>query len=209
MISFVIKDDAGKKIRIESPSSWYELTLKQLIQIENTDKTDLVALFSILTGLTIEFAANSKDKKLEGYLWSTIQFVTVAPDWKGLKPPKKLTLGDNQYKIPTDFRDLMLGQKILIAGEFQEEEDIINKMPLLLAIIFQPILDDGKFKDKRIPKVIELMEGGSGLELYAIASFFFRHLWNSRRFSIRQSQTSPQFQTPTLLSLAASLMPGG
>ena len=116
MIQFNIKTDKGN-LRITSPASWRELSLKQLIEIETEwDGESAVHLFSIVTGLDIKLLKNSTEKKLEETMLAICAFAYNQPQWDVLPRPQHIELGGKVYKTPDQISKKMLGQKIMASA---------------------------------------------------------------------------------------------
>ena len=168
-----IKDLTGKSQILNIPSSWYELNLDQFIKVETSDRSDVLGLFSILAGVPLEVPENSTDKKLEKVIWQSLSFLGENVDWSDLKPPKAFAVGEHVFQVPKEFGKMMIGQKIMIAQTVKTIEDLIEKMPKLLAIIFLPQFTGGKFESSRIDELADLMRSTIGMDAYAIAKGFF------------------------------------
>ena len=166
-------DEKGVKQSKVVPTKWEELSLAQLVKVSTISNDNVLELFSIITGIPISVPENSRDKNLEKNIWQVIEFIGNPPKWDELKPPSRLLL-ENVYRlVPKKFSNLMIGQKIMIAQCVRKVEDMVEQMPRILAIIFQPVIDKGKFEAKRIDELAGQMLKVNGIEGYAIASRFF------------------------------------
>ncbi len=177
MIEIKYIDDKGNKAKRTVPNSWDELSLAQVIKISAISSDNVIELFSIITGIPAAVPENSTDKKLEENIWKVVAFIGDPPKWKDLKAPSKLVLGVDAHLVPKRFSKLMIGQKIMIAQCVRKVEDMIEQMPKILAVIFQPIIDkdinEGRFNSDRIDEIAGQMLGVNGISGYAISSSFF------------------------------------
>lgn len=166
-------DENGKRQTKIVPTKWEELSLAQLVKVSAISHDNVLELFCIITGIPTSVPENSRDKSLERNIWQVVEFIGNPPNWKELKPLKRLFLNGVYRLVPEKFSNLMIGQKIMIAQCVRKVEDMIEQMPRILAIIFQPVIDNGKFESKRIDKLAGEMLEVNGIEGYAIASSFF------------------------------------
>jgi len=188
----------GKKERVLIPSNWNELTLEQFIKIENLDWSNVLEVFSVVTGLDISIPENSKDKNLERTIWESIAFLNEVPDWSRLKAPKVFEIEGELYTVPTDFEKMMVGQKILIGQTVKDIEDLIVKIPRVLAIIFMPqYTKDGKFDSSKIDELGGKILKSLGVESYAIAKGFFLRSNHLRKYGLNGLKKYQQSKTKT------------
>ena len=180
MISFNVNTDKGK-LKITAPSSWEELTVKQLILIKSVDSDDLIQLFSIVTGIEFDRLNNSKDAKLEAHLYQTIEFLLESPEWEKIKAPRRYNLGGKLYEVP-DISKATLGQNVMLSNTIANSKDFIGLLPKVIAIYFQPVID-GSFNRHRIPEVEELVLNSAALDAYGVGSFFLSNPKNSTRIT--------------------------
>lgn len=196
MIEFTIETDKGVKKRLRAASSWSELTLDQLIQIELLEEGQgVLEMFCILTGLNLTVLENSKDEKLERAVWEVVSFLGSQPDYKGLAVPTVVQAGLKYYKVPLKFTDLTIGQKIVIGQRVRTPEDTIRQIPFVIAVIMQPIIDEGPFENKRIPELEEQFKTMNGLQAYALARFFFASSKILKRYGLSVSPKSQSLLT--------------
>lgn len=174
MIQFKIKDKDNKVLRVTSPSSWSELNLQQLIELETEwDGVNPLKLFGIVTGVNVDILANSKQKDLEDKLNAICAFAYNEPLWDKLSKPNLIQIGDQVYKVPTDISKKTLGQKLMINQiAIKEGKELITNIPKIIAIYMQEVVD-GKFEDERITDIEKLILNSSAMECFALARFFF------------------------------------
>lgn len=149
---------------------WSELQLKHLIGLEEVDTEDEVAVFSVLSGLNVEVVENSQAITEE--IYKVVAFIYEAtPEWKKLQPPTHLVIGGKPYKLPK-IDKCVLGQNIMLDNLI--ERPLVESIPTVLAIYFQPLIDGGKFNRERLPAVEKMILEANALECYATAGFFLR-----------------------------------
>lgn len=193
MTNFTVTID-GKKKTINAPSSWNELTLRQFIRIETEfmeDRENFILLFHILTGLDIAFIEGSKDKEVEKQLYKICSFIGEEIELDKVTHGDALMINDIPVKVPKDLSDISLGQKIMISQAIKGIDDIVTKMPIVLANIMQPSRD-GKYDRHKVKEMEEVMNECNGLECYSLAKGFFlssKILSNTGLTSSKESQS--------------------
>ena len=198
MNPITIKEQNGTKTKLLIASCWEELTLSQLIQIELHKDNNVLRLFSILTGIPIEVPENSTDKNLEKVIWQAVAFLKTPVDWENLKPPPIFEIDGELFKTPDQFGDLMIGQKILIGQTVKDVEDLLEKMPRILAILFMPkYTKDKKFDSSKINELSGKILGSLGLESYAIAKGFFLLSNHLKTYGLPDLKKYQSQKTPT------------
>ncbi len=188
MIEITINDNH----RVLVPSKWSEISADQLVRIEQTDKDDILSLFSILTGLNLDIVTNARDKQLEAAVFTCVAFIFAPLDWKNLKHSSHLNFRGKLYKVPTDFNKMMLGQKILLGQLALNQEEMVNNIRKSVAICMQPTIDKGKYNEERVLKITEQLKKENGLEVYTLSKFFFRNLggsFNTGKVNLQTSQS--------------------
>ena len=198
MIKFKAKTTKGP-IDIHAKSSWDELTLEEFIELESIGVDELTPLntFKVITGLDIEVIGGAKGETILEKLTDICQFINKAPDFKNLDPPKKLLVGEKVVKCPLDFGETMLGQKILLnAIVVNNKDDLLSKLPRVLAIYLQPIIDK-KFDNKRLPDIEKQVLQSNGVQCFALGQFFFLHSPNLSAIGLRGSRLSQKETKPT------------
>tara|TARA_R110000737_G_scaffold229354_1_gene243072 strand:- start:267 stop:899 length:633 start_codon:yes stop_codon:yes gene_type:complete len=207
MINFTLTID-GKKKTINSPSAWNELTLYQFIRIENEfmkDKENFILLFNILTGLDIEFLEGSKDKEVEKQLYRICAFICEPIELDNVTHSDALLINGDAVMIPKDLSDITLGQKIMVSQAIKNIDDIVTKIPIVLANIMQPA-KDGKYDRHKVKELEVIINDCNGLECYSLAKGFFLRskilnnigLTNSKAYQsqrMRQRNISPKWLT--------------
>lgn len=195
MIKFTGVTPQGKQ-QITAKTNWEELTLEEFIKIETIapGKISIIEMFSILSGLHIDVISGTECEEIERQLFEICAGIQKnAPDFKELKPPKKLLIDGKVYDSPLKFNNTMLGQKILLKQLIVDsKKQLLNIIPEVIAIYFQPLMD-GKFDDQRIEPVKKLLLQSPALHCYALAQFFFLHspylnMIGLRNFKQYQSQ---------------------
>lgn len=183
MISFQITDNKGKRMKVECPSSWDELTLKNLLDIENCDRAPLT-IFSLLTGIEFDILRDSKQEDLEYQIYLAIEFVHDSPKWDELKPPSNIVIDGRVIKIPKDISVLTLGQKIMFDQTLVNATNLTQVIPQALAIYLQPLIDGAKYdrdKQEAAQKVILTLPA---TQMYALVNFFLTSRSNLKKFGL-------------------------
>jgi len=179
MIELTIKTPK-KNYDLKSPSVWEEVTVNQFIQLEsNWDGKDLRQLLSILTGLDRDILANSS-RKILNQVDSIVSFIfTDPPNFNKLKRKATIKIDGKPIKMPKDLEQETFGAHILMMEILEDTEDIISKIPLVMAIYAQPVID-GKFIEGRIEAIEQLINNMPIVEVYPHCFFFWKRLENCR-----------------------------
>jgi len=176
MIEFKINNNR----KVLAPNKWTELNTEQLLAIEKTEKTDVLGLFAVLTGLDLDIVFNARNKQLEESLFAVVAFIYSPPEWDKLKHGTHLQYKNKIYKVPVEFNKMMLGQKILISQLARDLEKMMENVCQVVAICMQPTIDNSeKYSEKRVDEIAKELLKENGLEVYALAKFFFRNLGGS------------------------------
>jgi len=166
----------NNKSKVVSPSKWSEITAKQLIDIELTDKKNVLELFSILLGMELSIVESAKDKRLEEAVFACVAFIFAPPDWEKFKQPSHFNFKGKLYEVPTDFNKMMVGQKVLLSQVAADQESMVANMCKSVAIGMHPVIDDVKIYDaERVDEIEKELMEENGLEVYALSRFFFLH----------------------------------
>jgi len=183
MIELTIKTPK-KNYDLKSPSVWEEVTVNQFIQLEsNWDGKDLVQLLSILTGLDRDILANSS-RKILNQVDSIVSFIfTDPPNFNKLKRKATIIIDGKPIKMPTSLEMEPFGAALLILGVLEKPSDIIPKIPYIMAVYSQPVID-GKFKEDRIKAIEQIINDMPIVEVYPHCFFFFRKLLLHKRIGI-------------------------
>ncbi len=196
MISFQITDAKGEKLRVTAPHAWHELTMKQLMQIEDEDlqQDGLIKLFSILCGIEFDLIAESTDRTLYNRIRDVCEFIATPPDWTQLTNPGRIQIGEVIYKTPARPDTLMHGQiELITMVASTKDENLLQAMPKAVAIIMQPYMDRVgdkplKYNPDRIEEIQKLLLDSRGIDVYGLAVFFFLKLRNFLSDGIKSSK---------------------
>jgi hypothetical protein len=173
----------GKDRTFNLPDSWLNITLKHLINLElwQGNDNDPVGLLSCFMDIDPEIIANSK-KDLWDELLTILSFVYDPPKWHNLKIPKTVILDNKKIKVPRKLELERFGQKVLALqymAEMKEDSDNIKIIPDVMAIYFQPLLDN-TFSRFRLDYIKSLILGMPAIEGVPIGRFFFLKLLKSK-----------------------------
>jgi hypothetical protein len=175
------------------PEHWGEVTLKQVLQLETEwtgESKDMIGLLSAFTGENFQTLENAKGNLWEP-LFQVLSFVFNAPQWKKLKKPKTVTLGNKQVKPPTNLQLEAFGQKVMALQSITKEGSELDKIPQILAIYLQPAYD-GKFVSDRIPDIKKLVMNMKAYEAMPFGIFFLKKLLRQRTFGRTGLRVSPR-----------------
>lgn len=163
--------------KVEVPTSWSDLSLKQVIELNDLTTLNRIKIISILTGIHLDILSELNGKQnLEtlNQIETLFQFINEAPNFNEFKLPKKITLKGKEIIIPQDLTKETYGQKVAIEELIRNSktEVILPLIPEVLSIYLYPIFSEEKFKDERVDDFIEIMKEIQISEAYPIATFF-------------------------------------
>lgn len=165
----------GKTIKAEAPQNWNEVKLKHYINLE-TDKSaiEMLAFMSDVDRLAL---LNTK-KDLTPVLNLVVRFLNQnPPDFKKVKPSRYIVLGGKKIKLPSDLNEISFGQSAMIEKALQDNEgDQRKALPMALAVVLQPLFDNGDFDDKRVNDVLEMVNDLPIIEALPAVFFFYQTL---------------------------------
>jgi len=158
---------------------WSEVTLGQLMQIEQGDSDDSLFLLSVLTGLPYKTVVHST--LTEDDVYDAIQFIyNGAPNWPELKVPSHLVIGSRLCKLPRVDK-VTLGQHILVAQLL--EKPLNETLITIMATYFQPLVDGVKFDRDRVSEVEKMIAKIPAVDAWPVAFFFLKSTPNLKRIS--------------------------
>lgn len=173
MLEITVKNDQGKTQKVNIVQGWEELSLKQFIEIEGLKDFNPLGVFSILSGIECSVLENSKDTKLEKAVYDAVKFLGHVPNYEEMKASPYIELDGDVLQTPKKIDSLMLGQKMMVMAKIREVEDLIKEVPTILAILFLPQLNGGRFDSNKVEPLAKRFEGANGLRAYSIARGFF------------------------------------
>lgn len=173
----------GKKEDVEVPTTFYDCPTWLFEKIYDqwdfsTTPESFVRLFSIVTGGNYTDYINSTDAKIEkAILTGTNFFLNNVIELHKLPLPKTFKIEDKEVPIPTELKALTLGQNLYIR-RLISNKDIRSGISLACAVYLQPLLDKGKFDDKRVEYYANEIKKMPITSTYAVGFFFLKPLNN-------------------------------
>ena len=184
MIKFEIEVN-GNTIEATVPEGWQEVKLKHIIAMDSQwsgEQSDMIGLLSAFTGREYDELSNTKSNLWEP-LFQVLSFVLDAPDWKRIKTPTFVTLGDKKVKPNSKVQLHTFGQRAMAMRVISSDMSNFEKMPELLAIYLQPAYD-GKFTAERVPDIKKMVLNMNAFEAMPYGLFFFRKLSRMRVYGL-------------------------
>src|SRR3990167_447436 len=158
------------------PTSYNELTLKQLVQLNEWDKKDIIKLIAILCNIDYDVLFNSRMLDIDTQILPLLEWVKEPRNYQQLLVPKQITIDGKQYDVPADIAVKTLGQKISLqlhlAQEQKENKDVIDCIPFALAVYFQPEVTGRDYSEDEAIKLIPAIMNCKMLEAYPVGNFF-------------------------------------
>jgi len=164
---------------VNVPVSWSGVTLKQYARlVTEWDGTDLVQLFSILSGLSVKALNETVDHELYDSLEISTRFIYEPdPVFKKAEKPKRITVAGRTLDVPANLNGLTIGQSIMVRQAIDSAKNYEEVMALALACYFQPKYDNTtEFNSNRALELLPEFEKVSVVEGYACAFFLLKKL---------------------------------
>lgn len=112
------------------------------------DGSDLVQLFSILSGMEYKALRDTHDYVLEEQLLNATKFVYEEPmAFKDAKVPHWITINSRQVRIPAHIGGLSIGQSIHVRQALDKVKTWEELIAFVVAIYIQPIYDGEEYKE--------------------------------------------------------------
>lgn len=197
MLKLSVKTNKGKH-SIHSPESWEEVSVEQYQRIiKEWDGEDWIKLFSILSGLDVDYVSQSTNGQIESLLYQTIEFVFKPFDWKALPIPDEIDLTPiwlserfedcplipPSTKIPKKIGRLPIGQSIHARRSLEGMADVREGIGMITAIYLQPLLDrdkdtgePAKFDMLRVTELEYLIGKNRITKIYPVGFFLLQRL---------------------------------
>jgi hypothetical protein len=185
-LSWILTTNKGNK-EVSVPVSWQGVTLKQYAQLVTVwDGTDLLQLFSILSGLSVKTLNETVDPALYESLEISTRFIyNEERTFLKADKPKTITVNGKTLTVPDDLDGLTIGQSILVEQVIESSKDYYQAMPIALACCFQMQYDNAsEFNSKRAIQLVPEFERMSVVEGYPIAFFLLTPFINRGRITI-------------------------
>lgn len=162
------------------PTSYDELSLKQFYDLKTVDSNDNVSFLSIISGLDKSIWSQCTDLDIVSKIYPYLEWMKEEFNVE-LYTPDFLHIDGVKYKRPGGLGIMCLGQiehlKLLIKeiGDKPGSHDY-DLFPDLLAIIFQPDVDNAEYNYDRAMELKESIYKCSLREAWPLASFFLANL---------------------------------
>jgi hypothetical protein len=180
-LSWILTTNKGEK-QVNVPTSWAGVTLKQYAQLVTVwDGSDLLQLFSILSGLSVKTLNETVDPALYESLEISTRFIyDQEPPFKKAEKPKTITVNGKTLEVPANLNGLTIGQSIMVRQEIDKAKNYEEVMAMALACYFQNKYDDTEeFNSNRALDLLPHFENMPVGEGYGIAVFLLRPLMRS------------------------------
>lgn len=163
------------------PSSWYEVTVKQYVQISTEwepDKDiadrDYYGLLNILTDNS--FASIRKEVELNITLINLVGWVIASPFQFEKELPKALKFGKKLIPVPQDISEVSIGQMIHLRRDFIDQSKYLEEnISIAAAILLQPAIDGTPFNLSRAKQIAKELDGMAVTLIHPIGFFLLRH----------------------------------
>lgn len=183
----------NKKDTIFIPSSFEDLTFNQVILLgKETDEKEII---KILTGLELEQANE---------ILPFISFLTEKFDFNSIEKSDFFFYNGKTIKIP-EIYSCQWAQKILISNLLNEHENkpSFNEcLTKLISYYLQPLLDEKKFKLKRVDFWEQELKNESFIKVFSCAKNLIDQL---KEISIYESKALKSKQTPEQIKAGIKL----
>ena len=158
------------------PTSYNELTLKQLVQLNEWDKKDIIKLIAILCSIEYDVLFNSRMLDIDTQILPLLDWLKKPQNFQQLIVPKYITIAEKHYDVPTDISVKTLGQKISLqlhlAQAQNDKKATIDCIPFALAVYFQPEITGNDYSEDEAIKLIPEIMNCKMFEAYPAGNFF-------------------------------------
>lgn len=193
MLKLEAKTSTGKQSLI-LPEKWKETntdTFQRIIR--DWDGYDWCQLFSIVSGLPIDYVKESKDGKLEEVFYRCISFIlnenpfseNGMQSFTDLPMPERLHFMERSgktgmwYFIPRHLGRLSIGQAIQARKSLEGVKDTRESLSIITAIYLQPIIDNAKYDHLRAIEIEQDILKMPITDIFPIGFFLLRQLKNN------------------------------
>jgi len=161
------------------PTSWYEVTVHQFLQLRKKDTRDFIELVSILSGISYEKLFVCQQTDLDEKLFPFMQWLHEPLTEKQLSRVKHISFGTKQYPVPDGKVPFTFGQKISLQNKLieskEKEGSTLDCLAFAVAVYFQPIVTGEKFSTEAAEKfAVEQVLQCSITEAWGVADFFLK-----------------------------------
>lgn len=171
------------KIRCKIPTSWDEITLEQYLEFHKLgEQPEMLDVLEVITGVSSLIWAKVDVEKINNILlyrdgkeWrSHLDWLSEPQEFEKLGIKPWFNVGDYAYRVPDDLSECTLAQHITVSRIVRESDDPVLRMHEVLAVFFQPIIEDRDYNESRALEMAPMFMRCKFVECYPIASFFFQ-----------------------------------
>lgn len=166
------------------PGGWHEVPFIKAFEIITQELSEL-EIMSLLTGHSVETLKQSTDLETIHYLKGSLLFLNKSPVQKNPEFPISVmgkALPYVNYSDKFDLGKVTVGQVEDMQAEIQkvdqeDEQQILQVFPVLVAIYMQPIIDNGFYDYDKAIKIVSVVEEQVDYKTCInMGSFFLRKL---------------------------------
>ena len=161
-----------RSYRLDCPSGWNDLTVKQLEMMERDFKGDLVQLFALWTGVPFDELVQSKEKGLEVWILKALSWIYKKHDWIRDELPKAIKINGRKLFIHKDLDDCCLGAKMIVLRKMVKEPGISWPLAAYLCKSYY----GGAYTDEKAEAMRAVILEQKASRLFQIGSFFLQKL---------------------------------
>jgi hypothetical protein len=175
---------------ISVPDGWDAMPAAMYQKLASEwDGSDLIRLFSILSGHSYKALYNSKDRELESGLIAATHFIyEQKPAFKEQDCPKVFKYNGREIPVPKDLASLSIGQNIHIYQRLTTAKCYDELISLACAVYLQPEIDNSEFNSERAFKIEKEIEAMPVTEVYPLGFFLLRPLIKSGQILQRKGR---------------------
>lgn len=198
MVTFVIQ-----KQKVQVPTQWAEVTLKQAIELSANKSGDVIMTLSILTGLPYDVCYRFRTGDVEAMFTPILTWLGEDLNEQELfkaDPPKEFTLGIDRYSLK-NFKpgEMIYAQHLNLERVINNKDSRdIDKVAPCIAICVQ---NPEKYSEGRQVALEQFVQQMPLFEAFSIAGFFFHKFQtssNKRSSAIRiiqANKSEPEYMT--------------
>lgn len=165
----------------KAPTAWSEVTVRQFYRIRNEYKKDVLVLYSILLGCTVERLETCKQFDLHAQLKPCFEFLDTE-----LKPSKSgtINIAGKERPVPKDLAQYSYAQYLRLYERMAKVSETtgstVDCIPFAVAVYFQPLVSGEKYSTEKAERFAEEVVGDCPItEAASVGNFFLKILIDS------------------------------
>lgn len=169
------------KEKFSIPNSWDEVSTDLFFRLAKCDKSDYIALLSVLSGIEYKKISQARETDLDEILAPHLAWTNEQIDWEGMKSPTHINVRLKTLKVPTNLELESFGQKIVLEDKLREcitgskgEVNLAELIPYAFSVYFCSKYYEKDFSKVLVNQFLRLTMDMPIMTVYPIGSFFLK-----------------------------------